>query len=110
MAIAQPARIANAVTGTILIDAAQSKRGMAMSPDKQRAKGIGGCVVALGNTSYGLKDGVLTYAVAIPLSLVRAEPCLRRFAESSSISCEEAMARGYRIVRSYDEAVVYGLA
>jgi len=81
-----------------------------MSPDKQRAKGIGGCVVALGNTSYRLKDGVQTYAVVVPLSLVRAEPCLRRFAESSSITCEEAKARGYRSVRSYDEAAVYGLA
>jgi hypothetical protein len=81
-----------------------------MSPDKQRAKGIGGCVVALGNTAYRLRDGVQTYAVVVPLSLVRAEPCLRRFAESSSMSCQDAVARGYRIVRSYDEAVAYGLA
>ena len=36
------------------------KARVAMSPDKQRAKGIGGCVVALGNTSYRLKDGVQT--------------------------------------------------
>jgi hypothetical protein len=81
-----------------------------MSPDRQRAKGIGGCVVAIGNTPYRLKDGVQTYAVVVPVSLVRAEPCLRRLAESSSMSCEEARARGYRIVRSYDEAVAYGLA
>jgi len=46
----------------------------------------------------------------VPLSLVRAEPCLRRFTDSSSLSCQEAVARGYRIVRSYDDAVVYGLA
>ena len=34
----------------------------------------------------------------------------RRFAESLSMPCEEALARGYRVVRSYDEAVAYGLA
>jgi hypothetical protein len=81
-----------------------------MSPDKQRAKGIGGCVMAVGNTPYRLKDGAQTHAVVVPVSLVRAEPSLRRFAESLSIPCEEALARGYRLVRSYDEAVAYGLA
>ena len=81
-----------------------------MSPDKLTAKGIGGCVLALGNTPYRLKDGVQTHAVAVPVTLVCAEPCLRRFAESSSISYAEAKARGYRIVRTYDDAVVHGLA
>ena len=78
-----------------------------MSPDKLIAKGIGGCVLALGNSPYRLKDGVQTHAVVVPVTLVCAEPCLRRFAESSSISCA---ARGYRIIRSYDDAVAHGLA
>ena len=81
-----------------------------MSPEKLTAKGIGGCVLALGSTPYRLKDGVQTRAVVVPVTLVCAEPCLRRFAESSSISCEEAKTRGYRIIRSYDDAVAYGLA
>lgn len=80
-----------------------------MSPHKQRARGLGGCVLAAGRTSYRLKNGAETYAVAIPVTLVRAEPCLRRFAESSPLSFEEAMARGYRVLRSYDEAVACGL-
>ena len=83
---------------------------VAMSPEKLTAKGIGGCVVALGNTPYLLKDGVQTHAVVVPVTLVCAEPCLRRFAESSAISYEEAKARGYRVIRSYHDAVTYGLA
>ena len=81
-----------------------------MSPDKLIAKGIGGCVLALGNSPYRLNDGVQTHAVVVPVTLVCAEPCLRRFAESSSISCADAKARGYRIIRSYDDAVANGLA
>jgi hypothetical protein len=81
-----------------------------MSPDKQIAKGIGGCVLARGSTLYRLKDGVPTYAVVVPVTLVLAEPCLRRFSEAAAISFEEAAARGYRVVRSYDEAVASGLA
>jgi hypothetical protein len=81
-----------------------------MTPDKRIAKGIGGCVLALGSAAYRLKDGVQTYAVVVPVTLVRAEPCLRRFSESVPISCEEALARGYKIVRSYDDAVAFGLA
>ena len=81
-----------------------------MSPGKLIAKGIGGCVLALGNSPYRLKDGVQTYAVVVPVTLVCAEPCLRRVAESSSISCADAKARGYRIIRSYDDAVANGLA
>lgn len=81
-----------------------------MSPDKRIAKGIGGCVQARGSTLYRLKDGVQTYTVVVPVTLVRAEPCLRRFSEVVTISCEEAAARGYRVVRSYDEAVASGLA
>ena len=81
-----------------------------MSPEKLIAKGIGGCVLALGNSSYQLTDGEQTNAVAVPVTLVRAEPCLRRFAESSAISCAAATARGYKIIRSYDDAVAHGLA
>jgi hypothetical protein len=81
-----------------------------MSPDKQIAKGIGGCVLARGRTAYRLTDCVQTYVVVVPVTLVYAEPCLRRLSESVPISCEEALARGYRIVRTYDEAVAFGLA
>lgn len=81
-----------------------------MSPDKIAFKGLAGCVIAVGNTPYQLKDGTTTHAVVVPVTLVRAEPCLRRFAESSPISREAAQARGYRFIRTYDDAVVYGLA
>ena len=81
-----------------------------MLSDKQPAKGIGGCVMAVGNTPYRLKDGARTHALVVPVSLVRAEPALRRFAESLPMPCEDALARGFRLVRSYDEAVAYGLA
>lgn len=81
-----------------------------MSPDKQIAKGLGGCVLARGSAPYRLKDGVQTYAVAVPVSLLLAEPCLRRFSEAAAISCDEASARGYRVIRSYGEAVAFGLA
>ena len=80
-----------------------------MSPDKEIAKGIGGCVLALGNSPYRLKDGAQTYAVAVRVSLLRAEPSLRKLSEAKVISCREAVARGYRLVRNYDEAANYGL-
>jgi len=83
---------------------------VSMSPDKRIAKGLGGCVLAQGSTPYRLKDGVQTYAVVVPVTLVYAEPCLRRLSEAAPISCAEAIARGYAIVRSYDEAVAFGLA
>ena len=80
-----------------------------MSPIRQLARGIGGCVLAEGTVAYGLKDGTPTYNVAVTVSLVRAEPCLRRLNDAPPISREQAAARGYRIVHSYDEAVMYGL-
>lgn len=81
-----------------------------MSPIKERARGIGGCVLAEGSSPYHLKNGTSTYNVAVTVSLLRAEPCLRRLRELPPISREEALARGYRIVHSYDEAVMHGLA
>jgi hypothetical protein len=81
-----------------------------MSPEKRIAKGLGGCVLVRGSSAYRLKDGAQTYAVVVPVTLVYAEPSLRRFSESVPISCEEALARGYKIVRSYDEAIAFGLA
>jgi len=81
-----------------------------MSPIRQIARGIGGCVLAEGSIAYGLKDGTPTYSVAVTVSLLRAEPCLRRLIDAPPISREQATARGYRIVHSYDEAVMYGLA
>ena len=81
-----------------------------MTPNQQRAKGLGGCVLATGNTSYRLKDGTQTHAVAVPLSLVLAEPCMRKLADVKGVSCEEAATRGYRFVRNYDDAVAYGIA
>ena len=70
-----------------------------------RVKAMDETPIKAGRAGPGRTEGV-----AVPLSLVRAEPCLRRFVECSSIPCAEAAARGYRVVRSYDEAVAYGLA
>jgi ABC-type thiamine transport system ATPase subunit len=80
-----------------------------MSPTKMDAKGIGGCVLAEGRSPYLLKDGTQTYRVALTRSLLRAEPCLRRLIDEPSISHEEARALGYRVVYSYDDAVMHGL-
>jgi hypothetical protein len=81
-----------------------------MSPTKMDARGIGGCVLAEGRSPYLLKDGTQTYRVALTRSLLRAEPCMRRLADAPPISFEDAHARGYRVVHSYDEAVMYGIA
>ena len=81
-----------------------------MSPTRLNARGIGGCVLADGRTEYPLKDGTRTYRVALTRSLLRAEPCMRRLADAPPISLEEARALGYRIVYSYDDAVMHGLA
>jgi len=42
-----------------------------MSPIRQIARGIGGCVLAEGSIAYGLKDGTPTYSVAVTVSLLR---------------------------------------
>jgi hypothetical protein len=80
-----------------------------MTPNKQVAKGIGGCVLVSGPTSYRLRSGAWTHNLAVTVSLLRAEPSLRRLAEGIPIACEEAAAQGYRLVRRYDDAVVNGL-
>jgi hypothetical protein len=81
-----------------------------MSPFKQTVHGLTGCVLAPGRDTYRLKDGTPTHLVAISVSLLRAEPCLRRFAEAPRVDCERAVAQGYRLVRSYEDAVALGLA
>ena len=81
-----------------------------MTPNKQVAKGIGGCMLVPGPGAYRLKSGTWTHNLAVTVSLLWAEPCLRRLSEGIPIACEEAVAQGYRLVRRYDEAVMNGLA
>ena len=81
-----------------------------MSPLKLAVRGLAGCVLAPSAATYPLRDGTPTHRVAITVSLLLAEPCLRRFAEGPQIACEQAAALGYRMVRSYADAVAYGLA
>jgi hypothetical protein len=80
-----------------------------MSPYKQQALGIAGCRLAPCGNAYRLKDGTPTQQLAVTVSLLRAEPCLHRLYEAAAISAEEARAQGYRFVRSYDDALMYGL-
>jgi len=80
-----------------------------MSPTKQTAKGIGGCVMVPGGSPYRLKNGTQTYDVAVTVSLLRAEPSLRKLSEARPVDCNEAIALGYRRVRSYDDAVTQGI-
>ena len=81
-----------------------------MSPHKQRVMGIAGCRLATGRSPYLLKDGRSTYELAVTVSLLFAEPSLRRWQEGRPIDCEAAAMQGYQVVRSYDDAVQYGLA
>jgi hypothetical protein len=83
---------------------------LVMTPNKQVAMGIGGCVLVPGSVAYRLANGTSTHKLAVTVSLLWAEPSLRRRSEGISIGCEEAAALGYRLVRSYDDAVTYGLA
>ena len=80
-----------------------------MSPNKLAAKGLGGCILAPGGSLYRLKNGTQTYNVAVTVSLLRAEPSLRRLSESTPVGCDKAAELGYRLVRSYDDAVMHGL-
>lgn len=80
-----------------------------MTPLKQHVFGIGGFRLAAGGTSYQLNDGTSTRDLAVTVSLLLAEPSLRKLYEAVAISSERAAAMGYRFVRTYDEAVAYGL-
>jgi hypothetical protein len=80
-----------------------------MTPQRQMAIGIDGCVLVAGMGAYKLADGRLTTKVAVPVTLMLAESSLRKRSEGSSISCEAAAALGYTIVRRYSDAVAYGL-
>jgi len=82
---------------------------LTMTPNKQIARGIGGCVLVPGTLAYRLKSGASTQLLAITVSLLRAEPSLRRLPEGMPIRCDEAVAQGYRVVRRYEDAVMYGL-
>jgi hypothetical protein len=55
------------------------------------------------------KDGTQTCNVAVTVSLLHAEPSLRRLSEATPIACDKATALGYRLVRSYDDAVMHGV-
>ena len=79
-----------------------------MTPEREKAIGIGGCVLVASSGAYKLADGALTAKVAVPLTLMLAEPSLRE--RSEGIRCEAAAALGYTIVRRYSDAVAYGLA
>jgi hypothetical protein len=81
-----------------------------MSPVKLVAHGLAGCRLAAGTASYTLADGSLINLFAIPVSLQLAEPCLRHRCIGDLISMEQVNARGLRIIRGYDDAVVAGLA
>ncbi|WP_280156318.1 hypothetical protein [Piscinibacter sp. XHJ-5] len=80
-----------------------------MTPNKQIAKGLGGCMLVPGPSAYRLKSGAWTHHLAVTVSLLHAEPSLRRLAEGVPIPCHEAAAQGYRQVRCYDDAVAHGL-
>jgi hypothetical protein len=81
-----------------------------MSPTKQRALGTSGCRLAPIAASYPLKDGSATRLVAVTVSLLLAEPCLRRYIEGQSMPTEAALGQEYRVVRNYEDALALGLA
>lgn len=80
-----------------------------MTPIKERTVGIAGCRLVAAGTPYRLRDGTTTVNLALPLSLMLAEPSLRGWRESQPIDHDTAVLRGYRFIRSYDDAVAYGL-
>lgn len=81
-----------------------------MTPNKEAARGIGGCVLVPGPVVYRLANGTSTRLLAVTLSLLWAEPSLRRWSEGPRIGCDEAAGQGYKLVRRYDTAVMHGLA
>jgi len=80
-----------------------------MTPYKERLLGIAGCRLVAGSTPYRLRDGTTTTYLAMSVSLLIAEPSLRHWQEGQRIDWETAVQRGYRFIRSYDDAVAYGL-
>ncbi len=76
-----------------------------MSPIKQAALGLAGCILVPGSSFYRLQNGTQTHNVAVTVSLLLAEPSLRRLLRAEPMSCGEATAQGYRIVRTYEEAM-----
>jgi hypothetical protein len=83
-----------------------------MSPTKQRFVGLAGCLLVVGGSTYRLRDGKSTRQLAITLSLLLAEPSLRRHKHKQcvAISCEAAASLGYQVARTYDDAAIFGLA
>ena len=49
-----------------------------MTPDKQRSMGLFGCRLVAGSTRYRLRDGTSTVHLAVPVSLLLAEPSRSR--------------------------------
>ena len=80
-----------------------------VTPHKERFVGIAGCRLVGGSGPYRLRDGTTTTHMAVPVSLLLAEPSLLRWKESQPIDYETALVRGYKFIRSYDDAVAYGL-
>jgi len=80
-----------------------------MALTRQRFPKIAGCRIAVGRHPYRLKDGRSTYDVAVSVSLLLAEPSLRRWQEGTPIGCDAAAMQGYQLVRTYDDAVACGL-
>ena len=48
--------------------------------------------------------------MAVSVTLLQAEPSLGRLNEAQPISDEQANEQGYRFVRTYEDAVTFGLA
>jgi hypothetical protein len=80
-----------------------------MRPGKEVAMGIAGCVLVPGPNAYQLANGSWTDRLAVTVSLLWAEPCLRKLSEGTPIGCEEAVVQGYKRVRRYDDAIACGL-
>ena len=79
---------------------------VAKSPIKQAAVGIAGCDLVPGRNLCRLRNGSETYNVAVTVSLLLAEPSLRRRPKSEPMRCDEAtasapaaMRRGVRVLR-----------
>jgi hypothetical protein len=71
--------------------------------------GMSGCVLVPGPHAYALANGTRTDKLAVTVSLLWAEPSLRKLSEGIPIACESAFAQGYRLVRRYADAVAHGL-
>ena len=81
-----------------------------MPPIRQAAHGLAGCILVPRRRGNGAPSRTAGVPLAVTVSLVRAEPCLSWLAGLRPMSLEEVRALGCRLVRSYDDAVMAGLA